>query len=173
MELLILPIVILGILVCTLLNGATTPNGNLGVSLLLHALLCVATGANDEANEVVVGVLMLWDGDLFDKLSWLVISWWFEVGILLDQVLNDPVAEIQHLLLVPDLTGVQTHTILVIDRLRRGRSLPFRWDVKLIVLKLAINLLEIIMQSPQLRVLWRSLASDVGWKHNLKKDMVA
>ena len=63
-ELLIFPIIILRVPGSTLLDTATTTNCDLGVGLFLHALLRVATRPDDEADEVVAGVLLLGYEDL-------------------------------------------------------------------------------------------------------------
>ena len=63
-ELLILAIVVLGVPGSTLLDTATTADGDLGVGLFLHALLGVAARPNDQADEVVARVLLLGNEDL-------------------------------------------------------------------------------------------------------------
>ncbi len=59
MQLLILAVVILGVATGPLLDTALATDGNLGVRLLLHALLGVAARPNDEADEVVPRVILL------------------------------------------------------------------------------------------------------------------
>lgn len=49
-----------------LLDGALAANGNLAARFCLQFLLRLAAGPDDQSDEIVIGVLLDWNGDLFD-----------------------------------------------------------------------------------------------------------
>ena len=57
--------------------------------VLPHTCLCVATGANDEPNEVVAWVLIKWDAELAGLLLWSEVRGGLVVGVLLDELCDD------------------------------------------------------------------------------------
>lgn len=64
MQLLVFAVVILGVPAGALLHAALAPDGNLGVGLLLHALLRVTARPDDQPDEIVTRVVLLRDEDL-------------------------------------------------------------------------------------------------------------
>ena len=128
-QLFFLAIVILGIPSCTLLDRAPAPDGNLGVCLLLHSLLCVSSGTNDQPNEVIAGVVLLRNEDLAFLFAWAVVCWRSVARICFDHLFNQEGAPVHELLLVSDFSGVETLTVLVVAGGWRGGSLALRWDV--------------------------------------------
>ena len=70
MQLLILSVIIFWISGSPLFHRALAPDGDLGVGLLLHPLLGVASWANDQPDEVIGGELLLGNVDLSILLGW-------------------------------------------------------------------------------------------------------
>ena len=129
MQLFFLAIVILGVPSCTLLDGPSSPDGNLGVCLLLHSLLRVPPGANDQPNEVIAGVVLLRNEDLAFLFARAVICWRSVARICLDHLFNQERASVHELLFVSDFPGVEALTILVIAWGWGGGSFPLWRDV--------------------------------------------
>mmetsp|Transcript_37926 Transcript_37926/g.95920 ORF Transcript_37926/g.95920 Transcript_37926/m.95920 type:complete len:607 (+) Transcript_37926:402-2222(+) len=151
-QLLLLAVVVLGVAVGALLDTAPPPDGNLGVGLRLHALLRVAARADEQADEVVGGELVLGDAHLDVELARPVVGGRLVVGVLLDQVLNHAVPVVQQLLLGADLARVEPHARLVVDGLGRGRALAFGRDAQVVVLDAPVKLAQALVQGAQARV---------------------
>lgn len=114
MQLLFFPIIILGVPGCPLFDGAPTSDGNLGVGLLLHALLSVSSGTNNETNEVVARVVLLRNEDLALLFARPVVGRWPVAGVCFDHFLNQERAPVHEFLLVTYFPGVETLSILII-----------------------------------------------------------
>ena len=69
MELLILAVVIFGVAAGTLLDTALAADGDLGVGLLLHALLGVAARSDDQPDEIVARIVLLGDEHLRTRIE--------------------------------------------------------------------------------------------------------
>eukprot|EP00955_Chlamydomonas_euryale_P008493 90399-Chlamydomonas_euryale.AAC.1 len=95
-QLLVLAVVVRRVAVDALLDAALASDRNLRVGLLLHRLLRIAAWPDDEANEVVAGVLLDGDEDFERKLARLVVSRRAETRVLLDQVFNQPETTYAH-----------------------------------------------------------------------------
>lgn len=106
MQLLFFSIIILGVPGCPLLDRPPTPDGYLGVGLLLHALLSVSSGPNDETYEVVARVVLLRDEDLALLFAGPVVGRWPVAGVCFDHFLNQEGPPVHEFLLVTYFPGV-------------------------------------------------------------------
>lgn len=106
----------------TLLDAALPSDYNLGPRLLLHPLLRVAAGADDEANEVVARVLLHGDVELLVELGRAVIGGGLEGGVAADELGDDLLALAVEALPGAVLAGVDADAEVVVDGLGGGRA---------------------------------------------------
>jgi hypothetical protein len=104
------------------LDTTLPPDDNLGTSLLLHALLRVATRANDEADKVVAWVLLHGDVELLLELGWAVVGGGLEGGVAADKLRDDLLPLAVEALPSAVFAGVDADAEVVVDRLRGGRA---------------------------------------------------
>ncbi len=103
MKLLLFSVVILGIPGGALLHRSLPTDGDLCVGLLLHPLLGVAAGADDQPDEVVARVGRLGNEDLPVLLGWAVVVGRPVGGVILDQLLDQLAPPVHQLVLAPHL----------------------------------------------------------------------
>jgi len=108
------------------LDTTLPPNDNLGTSLLLHALLRVATRANDEADKVVAGVLLHGDVELLLELGWAVVGGGLEGGVAADELRDDFLPLAVEALPGAVFAGVDADAEVVVDGLGGGRARALR-----------------------------------------------
>lgn len=110
------------------LDAALPSDYDLGPRLLLHPLLCVATGSNNEPNKVVPRVLLHGDVELLMELGWAVISRGLEGGIAADQLGDDLLPLAVKALPRPVFAGVDADAQVIVYWLR-GRRAGALWAV--------------------------------------------
>mmetsp|Transcript_17671 Transcript_17671/g.53163 ORF Transcript_17671/g.53163 Transcript_17671/m.53163 type:complete len:350 (+) Transcript_17671:610-1659(+) len=116
-QVFVFAVVVARIACSTLLHTASPPDGDLRVCLPLHALLGVATRANDQANEIGAWVLLLRDPHLLPLLGGPVVGGRAVHGVALDHLLHQILSPGAHLLPHPHLPRVLPDTVSVVDRL--------------------------------------------------------
>ena len=106
-----------------LLDAALAAQCDFGARLALHALLCVATRADNEPDEVVAREFLDRHGNLQDLLARLVVGRRAEARAQPHQVAQQVGALRQQLLLGPMLTRIGALAHAVVDGRRRPRAL--------------------------------------------------
>lgn len=152
MQLLFLSIIILRISSCAFLDRPPTPDGNLGVGLLLHALLSIAPGTNDQPNEVIAGVVLLGDEDFAFLFTRSIVCWRSVARVCFYHLLNQEGPAVHEFLLVPYFSGVETLAILVIAWRWGWRSFTLWRDVELIVQDLSVDIIQLLLQVSDLGI---------------------
>lgn len=103
-----------------LLDTALPTDDNLRTGLLLHPLLGVATGANNEADKVVAGVLLHGDVELLLELGRAVVGGGLEGWVAADELGDDLLPLAVEALPGSVLAGVDADAKVVVDGLRGG-----------------------------------------------------
>jgi len=104
------------------LDATLPPDDDLGTSLLLHPLLCVAARADDEPDEIVPRVLLHGDVELLLEPGRAVVGGWLEGGVAADELGDDLLPLAVEALPGAVLAGVDADAEVVVDGLGRRRA---------------------------------------------------